>query len=147
MELAAIIVTGLGVLIALIFSIYQSCLMNRQMKVSLFADYTKRYQEIRLNLPKNISDKDFELAKLANDHPEQHEATMRYMIIYFDLCSEEYFLNQSKYLDKKVWLEWEKGIKYTFQMPAFKEAWEIINVNSKFYDEFAYWIDNEVLEA
>ena len=33
---------------------------------------------------------------------EERNKTLRYMRVYFDLCSEEYFLWKSKHIDEKT---------------------------------------------
>jgi hypothetical protein len=160
-NIVAIFVTGVGIIIALCFSIKQAIisnkqtkisikqteLMNKQMRVSLFADYTKRYQEIMLNFPLNINEDDFDIKQLGEKHPKRYDKTMRYMRVYFDLCSEEFFLNEEGYLDEKVWIEWRSGIELTFKLSAFKSAWKIATANSQFYDDFAKWIDEDVLKV
>ena len=120
-------------------------LMEQQMKVDLFADYTKRYQEITLNLPEDINNVNFEIRKLKEDDLTLYNKTMRYMRIYFDLCSEQYFLNEKDLIEDYVWEEWSKGIKLTFDLKAFIDAWEI--VNSDFYDDFAKWMRNDVFKS
>ncbi len=142
-QLWALIVTSTGVFIALVFSLKQSYLMRQQLKVNMFADYTKRYQQITLNLPENINDTDFDLYKHKKEKPELYDKIMRHMRSYFDLCSEEYFLNKKKLIENVVWKEWSEGIRSTFKQKAYIDAWEI--ADSNFYDEFADWMKNDVL--
>lgn len=137
------VVTGAGVITALFMSVRQSNLMRQQMKVNLFADYTKRYQEITLNLPENINEEDFDLHKLKRDDLAIYNKTLRYMRVYFDLCSEEFHLKKNNRIDKSVWKNWSEGIISTFKQKAFIDAWEI--ADSSFYDEFAVWMQEEVL--
>ncbi len=144
-QIGILIVMGLGVIAALLASRKQTLLMRQQMKVNLFADYTKRYQEIILHFPENINDKKFDFDELKRGDHDLYNKTMRYMRTYFDLCSEEFYLNKNSQIDKAVWREWSQGIKYTFTKKAFKQAWEIATKNSKFYDDFANWMKEEVL--
>ncbi|WP_340111969.1 hypothetical protein [Maribellus mangrovi] len=141
-QIWTLIITGSGVLIALIALIWQSYLTRQQMKLNFFADYTKRYQEIILNFPENINEPDFDFEELSK---EVREKTLRFMRAYFDLSSEEYYLSQEGKIDKKVWKEWKGGIEYTFSKSAFQQAWKIVNLDSKFYGEFVRWIDNDVI--
>ncbi|MDO6838506.1 hypothetical protein Q4602_03400 [Paraglaciecola chathamensis] len=110
---------------------------NKQQKLMVFMDYTKRYQEILLNLPLNIYDSDFCIDKL-DVHEE--EKTLRYLRSYFDLCSEEYHLYLQKHISKETWKEWESGIKLVLEKTAFRTAWERLNVDS-YYEEFAGFVD------
>lgn len=158
------VVTGSGVITALIFSMRQSYLMRQQMKVNekqtdlmqqqmkvdLFADYTKRYQQIILNFPENINEDGFDLNKLKTSTKEEdrliYNKTMRYMRLYFDLCSEEFFLGKNKKIEDDVWSEWKEGIKFTFTKIAFKDAWKIITKDSEFYEDFAVWINDVIMK-
>lgn len=144
-QIGILIITFIGIGIAFSFSIRQSSLMRIQMKLNLFADYTKRYQEIILNLPIDINDNDFDINKLKEDNTDKYNQTIRYMKVYFDLCSEEYFLNQKGYLDKKVWEEWKSGIEYTLSLRSFIDSWLILSENSSFYTEFAIWVKNDII--
>lgn len=137
-----LIVTGAGVIIALVALIWQSYMTRQQMKLNFFADYTKRYQEIILNFPESINENDFDYEKL---EPDVKEKTLRHMRAYFDLCSEEYYLSTAKRIEDPVWKEWKSGIEFTFSKTAFRDAWKIINLDSKFYSDFVNWIDHEVL--
>jgi len=82
-SIIGVFVTIAGVIIAIwIFSKE----MKKQTEISqmnLFADYTKRYQEIEMNLPE---DEDLDNEKILED-----KDVKRYLKVYFDLCSEEYF--------------------------------------------------------
>jgi hypothetical protein len=139
-QVITLIITSLGVIVALIFSLRQSYLMRQQMKVNLFAEFTKRYQEIVVNLPEEIHDDGFNLYDLREENKSLYNKTMRYMRVYFDLCSEEYYLHENNLISKRVWKEWKEGIEYTFQKKPFLDAWNIITTKSKFYDEFAVWV-------
>jgi hypothetical protein len=111
----------------------QLIIQNQQIKLSFFAEYTKRYQNILSHFPENIKSADFSYAKL--DGPTRAE-TMRYMRLYFDLCSEEYFLHRNGNLDKEVWKEWEARMTFLFLKPAYREAWNLIKSDSDFYNDF-----------
>ena len=62
---------------------------NKNTRLAFFSEYTKRYQDIILNFPENIIDDNFKFDSLSK---VERDKTMRYMRVYFDLCSEEYFL-------------------------------------------------------
>lgn len=132
-------------MIALVALIWQSIITRKQMRLNFFADYTKRYQEIILNFPENINTSEFNFDLIKEDNKDLYTKTMRYMRTYFDLCSEEYFLNKDGKINKKVWAEWESGIKYTFSKKAFRDAWIIVNLDSKFYPDFVKWVNGFLL--
>jgi uncharacterized membrane protein YhiD involved in acid resistance len=111
---------------------------NKQLQLNFFAEYTKRYQEIILNFPESINQDDFNFDNLPE---KERDKTLRYMRVYFDLCSEEYSLHKSKHIDEKTWEEWESGIKYAISKTAFREAWRIIAKDTRYYTEFASFVN------
>ena len=115
-------------------------IFSAQLKLNFFADYTKRYQEISLNFPQKIHDKDFDFEEL---EPEIKEKTLRYMRAYFDLSSEEYFLWKNKNIDNNVWEEWKSGIECAMSKTAFQKGWECIDTS--YYDDFTVFIE-DILE-
>lgn len=137
MDLIAIVVSILTLVIAagaLVVTIRQ---FKKQLHLNFFSDYTKRYQEIILNLPLGVDGDGFKIS----DQPEDvRDKTLRYMRAYFDLCSEEYFLWRNGDLDKKTWKEWEAGIMLAFSKPAFKEAWETLNLDTIYYSQFSDYV-------
>jgi len=139
-QLAIAIGTVAGVFVAIFISIQTAKNLSKQLKLNFFADYTKRYQEITLNFPENINEKDFDFEKLA---PEIKAKTLRYMRAYFDLCSEEYFLWKDGNIDNKVWEEWKSGIEYAMSKTAFQRAWkDHIKISTIYYNDFTNFINN-----
>jgi hypothetical protein len=111
---------------------------KKQLQLNFFADYTKRYQEIVLNFPENINEPDFTFDEIDE---ETKEKTLRYMRIYFDLCSEEYYLSKKGHIHEDTWKEWKSGIEYAFSKKAFKDGWEIISLDTIYYKDFADLVD------
>lgn len=107
--------------------------LKKQIQVSIYSDYTRRYQDIILNFPENINEHTFDFDTLSND---DRNKSLRYMRAYFDLCSEEFDLMERKYIDKKLFEFWRSGIEYALTKTAFKTAWQIISKDSKFNIEF-----------
>ncbi len=68
-------VTGVIItVIALYTSINQ---FKKQLQLTFFSDYTKRYQEITLNFPESINQVDFDFDNLK---PEIKDKTLRYIL-------------------------------------------------------------------
>ena len=67
---------------------------KQQTQVSLFMEFTRRYQKIMFNLLKGGGEKKY------------------YQTLYIDLCSEEYYMQEQGYLLDKVWEIWEEGIEH-----------------------------------
>ncbi len=116
---------------------------RKQLQLNFFAEYTKRYQEIILNFPESINQEDFDFDKLSG---EQRNKTLRYMRVYFDLCSEEYFLWKSGHIDKETWKEWESGIKYAFSKTAFRKGWDRIKMDTIYFKEFSTFVKSCINE-
>ncbi|MGQ0486372.1 MAG: hypothetical protein ACT4SY_13600 [Hyphomicrobiales bacterium] len=113
-------------------------LQAAQIKLQNYADYTKRYQEIILHFPESINMPTFQLTKLRRK--EDRDQTMRYMRAYFDLCFEEWDLNNRSLIDKETWKVWKSGIEFAFSKSAFKQARQTIQVDSKFGKEFEEFV-------
>ncbi len=137
-------VIQLGILLstagALFFAVRN---FRKQLQLNFFAEYTKRYQEIILNFPESIDEVDFDFDKL---NEEERNKTLRYMRVYFDLCSEEYYLWKAKHIDDNTWKEWESGIKYAFSKTAFRAGWKRITMDTIYYKEFSAFVDGCINE-
>lgn len=131
--MALLCVTIIGLFLTILSNRNQIKLSNKLLRLNFFADYTKRYQEIILNFPENINEKSFNYDSLP---PDIRDKTLRYMRVYFDLCSEEYDLYMSKNLEERIWKNWEQGIEYAFSKTAYFEAWKIIQLDTIYYPEF-----------
>lgn len=111
--------------------------LKKQLSLSLFSEYTKRYQEIILNFPESVNQEDFDFNLLGKD---ERDKTLRYMRAYFDLCSEEYFLWKKGHIDDDTWREWESGIRYAYTKTAFKQAWLTLHLDTIYYGQFTKWL-------
>jgi len=130
-ETIGVIVALAGTIIALSAIIWQIIENKKIAHYTLFAEYTKRYEEIALQLPEKLDDTTI-----------LDENEKRYLRVYFDLCSEEYFLNTKELLFKDVWKEWEEGMKFAFQNKAVFDYWQ---ERKSFYIHFSKFVD-ELLE-
>lgn len=128
------IVTIIGVF----FVWCQTKKIAQQLTLQHFSDYTKRYQEIMLNFPEDINSEAFVL--IGRD---DYDKTMRYLRAYFDLCYEEWYLNNRSLVDKNIdiWDVWKSGMETAFSKTAFCQAWKVIQGDSKFGSEFSAFID------
>lgn len=138
LALGVSIVTMLTTGGALAFTI---CSFKEQLQLNFFADYTKRYQEIILHFPESINEKTFQLDALSN---EDKDKTLRYMRAYFDLCSEEYWLHRRGHINDETWSEWKTGIDYALSKPAFKQAWQILRLDTIYYGEFTKMVEKAI---
>lgn len=136
-----IAVSVVSLLISVAFLWFTVSSFKKQLQLNFFADYTKRYQEIILNFPESINAKNFQIDNL---DAEIKNKTLRYMRVYFDLCSEEYYLWTKRKIDNDTWKEWESGIKFAFSKPAFKQAWEVVQLDTNYYEEFAKFVNSAI---
>ena len=129
-------VTALGTLAGVGVVFFQLRQLSRQIKLQRFSDYTKRYQDIVLNLPGDIYAHEFVLKGRKDG-----EKIMRYMRAYFDLSYEGWFLRGQKLIGSKFWRIWRVGMKTAMSKPAFQQAWEIIKADGRFGSHFENFID------
>jgi hypothetical protein len=116
----------------------QEKIQNQELKLTHYGEYTKRYQDILINLPSNIGTSDFKLSSLAKP---QKEKTLVYMRAYFDLCYEEWDLHNRGLIDQNDWEVWKDGMTKSLIRPAFRESWKYFtNKNSEFGDKFTKFV-------
>ena len=101
-------------------------------RYTLFAEYTKRYQEIMLALPEDLGE------ETAFENKEKS-----YLRAYFDLCSEEYFLHKKGNLNKEVWKEWKEGMKIAFNKKAIFDYWQ---EKKTCYEDFNKFVEKELIK-
>lgn len=134
----------IGVFITAIFLWFTVRSFKKQLQLNFFSEYTRRYQEIILNLPESINEDNFDYSVLPQDVKDK---TMRYMRAYFDLCSEEYFLKIKGNIDDETWSEWETGMKFAFSKSAFQQAWEMLQLDTVYYGKFSKLIDETIMQT
>ena len=135
-------ITLLGVIITLLLFVFETASKNKMQKQNFFADYTKRYQKIMLHLPEGLHHSNFDYGQL---NAEERDKILRYIRAYFDLCSEEYDLHLQKLINKKVWENWKEGMKSVFSKQAFREAWNMIALDSSYYKDFVHFVNSTLL--
>ena len=101
-------------LVAVITIVYTQYKDRRQNKILMFSEYTRRYQEILINMPESIF----------NGTEHINAKAQMYMRLYFDLCSEEYHLWEKGMIPNQVWEMWKEGMQITTNRPVYKTAWE-----------------------
>lgn len=105
-------------------------LQTKQAQQTFFAEYTRRYQDIILHLPGD----------------EKDPPLLKYMQLYFDLCSEEYHLHQMGLIEENVWKLWVEGMQDAMKRPSFQNAWK--NPLGQHYSDqgFISFVNNELLK-
>lgn len=135
------VIASIALVISILGVYLQSLSDRKQLMLSNFLDYTKRYQEIISHFPKEVIDEDFDLSSLSDD---SRDNILRYMLMYFDLCYEEYSLYKLGFINLKLWELWESGIKSAFSRPAFKQSWQVVKpyTNHKDNSGFSSFVDS-----
>lgn len=131
------VMTG-GLISSIIFSGMQMRSLKEQMKLGFFSEFTTKYQNIILNFPPNINSADFDYDELDD---ETKDETIRYMRVYFNLCSEEYYLWKSKAVDENVWTNWKKGIQFSMSKLAYQKAWIELKKDTIYNREFIAFVE------
>jgi len=111
-------------------------MVRMQNHLQMFAEYTKRYEGIMMNMPECIyKDKDV-----------SSEEALRYMQLYFNLCTEEYDLHIKNAITDDVWQKWFAGMQVSMGDKAYLAAWERLRVAyEKNNKPFVDFMDNEVI--
>ena len=95
------------------------------MQLSFFSEYTRRYQDIMLHL--------------CNDNSEE------YYRLYFDLCSEEFYLHERKSLPDDVWKMWEDGMKLMAKNRSLETTWK--NASQLYNEKFNQFFGRIIKES
>jgi hypothetical protein len=114
---------------------------NKQMNVQVFLQYAKRYDEIMNSFPKS--------AKLArinsrNALPKPTGELTICVLRYLNLCSEEFYLHETKYLSEKVWLIWEDEMVRTLRTPLFRREWAKLINEFDCYPKFQAFVNKNL---
>ena len=130
-------------ILALIVSIgsilIQNIGVNKQLLISNINEYTKRYEDIIKNFPAIVIDDNFDINKLPID---EQETILCYMLIYFNLCYEEYILfHDLKLIDKKLWSIWKDAMEASFSRPSFRQCWIIVKEQSTYPRSFINFVN------
>lgn len=132
-ELCSVFVAIIGLVIAAIH-------FYRQNRLTFYAKYTQRNMEIMKNMPccvlyhEDCAEEDIDL-----------EAFRVQVFLYFDLCSEEYYLHQHKYIEEKVWNDWKDGMKDFFNRSLVNKQLQDITIAYKeSYPDFIDFLKYEL---
>ena len=108
-------------------------MVREQNHIQMFAEYTKRYQDVIIALPQYDTVEEFINSKDAQ----------KGMRLYFNLCSEEYDLCIKDAISKDVRDKWLSGMQTAMMMEAYRRSWTIQKQN--YCDDFVSFFDNQVI--
>ena len=119
-----IILAAASLAVSIISLVVSLRIDGKRHRTLMFTEYTKRFQEIILHL---YSD------------PQNKSAYHR---LYFDLCSEEYYLKSTKQLPNDIWDKWVYGMKLVMKHESLRASWKVESVNYDNQKEFRRFFDN-----
>ena len=124
----------LGILLIAFFTmLFSQYNIMQQNKLMIFSEYTRRYQEIFLNMPDDIY----------KGTAEVDERTHRHIRLYFDLCSEEYHLRKKRTISKDIWKKWIEGMRISMRSAIYRTAWD--NLKMDYNEDFRDYFEHEVV--
>ncbi len=129
----------LGVVIALFNLVFQMKSVKKQLELQNFLEYTRRYQDIMLNLPESIHVGTFKFSETRIN--ENDLKAIRFIRAFYDLSAEEFFLHNNGLINNATWRLWKKGIFATINNRAFHEAWTVIRPDTHHPEAFIRFID------
>lgn len=118
-QLLNIMLGAVGIVIGIVGAVHA---LGRQLKEQVYLEYTDRFRQLLGSLPLGALTMEFGLDGTKEDSIEWQ----RIMVIlnqYFDLCSEEFKLNQRGLVTKEVWSDWLEGISGAMGSPLCQETW------------------------
>lgn len=133
MKIEVLLQTGMF-FVAVLTVVYTQIRDRQQNKMKMFSEYTKRYQEILMNMPESL----FNKTNILDDRGKM------YMRLYFDLCSEEYHLWRKGLIPNKVWDMWVEGMQITTYRPIYKMAWK--ELSAEYNKNFERYFNDEVID-
>jgi len=109
-------------------------MVKEQNYIQMFAEYTKRYQEIIMTMP-NLKD--------CSDYLNNHDV-QKCMRLYFNLCSEEYDLHCKDAISSDIWQKWLIGMQATMKQKEFLQSWEKQSAN--YASDFSDFFNDSVVQ-
>lgn len=131
----------IGTVAAAVFAgwaLWQNSRNNRkQSNIQAFLAYTERFERVMASMPAEACQARFDLEKtLPPASDDLTECVMRYL----NLTSEEFYLWQRGYLDKRVWQIWEKEIQRMLCSPLFRREWPKLVTEFTSFEEFIDYV-------
>ena len=108
---------------------------NRKLhKLTIFSEYTKRYNDIMYEMPEEVFSNDVKLTL----------ETHKYARLYFNLCSEEFYLKEHGLVNSEIWDNWADGMATRMKSPTLQKEWEYMR-EEEYFDNFRNFMD-ELIE-
>jgi len=127
-------------LVAAVAVIYSLAQVRAELRLQVFFEYTRRFDQISASLPAGALDRPW--VELPVEDAARTEAAMRQ---YIDLCSQEWWLNSAGRIDRGVWEVWERAIAEMLATPGGSYAWQTLRPGYlNVFPGFAAFMDEAV---
>ena len=113
----------------------QSEYQRKQWNFNAFTYYTERYEQIMSSFP------EYMLRFKTDQQVPQTKSLSLSALKYLNMTSEEYYLLEKGYLNKKVWEIWLPEIKRTLKTPLFIWQWQNLKHEFESYPEFSDFVE------
>lgn len=139
-ELATQIATILGVLIAGVGVYFGIRVYRRQMNAQLFLAFTERHAKVAQRLPRH---EERNAATKTPEDPSKTSEITSAILDYLNLCSEEYYLWQGRFLSTAIWEIWEAELIRTLRTPLFLREWKGLKAEFVSYPKFVEYVEGK----
>ena len=128
---------AVGAVVAAIGVVHGFRQFRMQMNAQTFLTYTERYSKIMGALPLEFRLRRYDASAASSlSDPHIKDAYLQ----YFSMCSQEFYLWQEGYLQKRLWRVWEVEIKRTVSSPLGRAAWALIETEFHSFPAFHEWV-------
>lgn len=124
--------------------------VSEDAKINAFLACTKRFDEILEHFPiefrlgaKDLSEFDKKYAMQKWRTAENGRVGLA-VIRYFNLCSEEFFLNSINCLPKGIWQFWQAQMEVMFKNKLVSEVWQENRTDFDSQADFQAFVDSHV---
>lgn len=135
METTSIIALTISILSSLV-TVWNVTRTNRITKenhrTGVFNYYTRRYNDILMSMPDEMA--------LHSD--KFAPSVMKYMMAYYDLCSEEHYQHNKGKITEDVWEKWVEGMRISTRADVYKTCWELLE--DTYNEEFQKFMRDEI---
>ena len=136
MEINASIILGIfGIGITALNYYFINRLTHDKLEKELFTEFNNRYDKLNDYLEQIITN-------CANEKNLDNYPELRIKLIdYFNLCAEEYYWQNKKRINPKIWKSWQKGMNYWYnKSEAIRNEWAKEIQNEGY---LSYYLKNE----
>ena len=122
-----LIIALIALIVSIVSIVYTIRSEHKHNQLSFFTEYTRRYQEIMLHI-----------------YSVKENDKSPYIRLYFDLCSEEFYLHNNGHLPDDIWNMWMEGMRLIVNNQDFITEWK--RASQSYDDVFCIFFDREIFK-